>query len=471
MAGVFLLGSKPTRPGAYFRRQRVGYTVEGAINGVLAVMYQSNWGALNKVVEFDQTMLNNVDEYAGTGADIIREGLLGGAITVRAVRVGGDDGTCSKVILKTSGSSSKDAVEISAKYPGNRAFTVSVDTDLLTDNRRFRIYDGTSIFTQVTFTAGGDEAQALVDAMRTNRHFTALKKNSGVLADVTQQAMTAGTNPTVTTSSYDKGTNALERYKWNVIIADSDDAAIKSILSAFVKQSYDTGHWGMACIAGQSTQDLDTRMQLAASYNDEKMVYVLNGWIDNTGATYDGWKAAARIGGMIARVETNTSLTHTVISNAYELIEPLTNGEITQAEKKGCFVLSLNDSDQVWVDNSINTLITEGTDQDAGWKKIRRTKCRFELMDRINSTHDKLVGKVNNDSNGRATVMAAAQRVINEMVAEEKLVAGSYIELDEAHPPEGDTAHFTLHIRDYDSLEFIMLTYEFAYGQTFDAAA
>ena len=471
MAGTFLLGQKMTRPGVYFRRTKVGYTVEGAINGILACVFQSNWGPLNEEFDVDQTMLNDLEEYYGDGAEVIREGLLGGAITVRCVRVGGADGTNSKVVLKSTDSTPKDLVEITAKYPGARAFTAVVDNELISGKRRFRILDGTSVFTQVTFDKGGDEAKALVDAMATNRHFKAAKKAAGTLADVTQQAFTVGTNPTVTAESYDQGTNALERYRWNVIVADSDDQAIKSILSAFIRQSYDTGHLGMACIAGQSSESLDTRIQMAASYNDEKMVYVLNGWIGNDGTRYDGWRAAARIGGMIARVETNASLTHTVISNAFELIEPLTNGEIIKAEQKGCFVLSLNDSDQVWVDNAITTLITEGTDQDAGWKKIRRTKCRFELMDRIMRTHERLVGKVNNDQNGRATVMAAAQRIINEMVAEGKLVNGSYVEEDAGHPAEGDSAWFNLIIRDYDSLEFIYLTFQFAYNQTFDDVA
>ncbi len=471
MAGTFLLGEQKVRPGTYFRRERAGYSVEGATNGVLAVLFQSNWGALNKNVDVDQTMLNELEDYYGDGAEIIREGLLGGAITVRCVRVGGNDGTCASVTLKTVAGESTpaaDAVKISAKYPGNRSFTASIRSDLVSGKRQLIIYDGTDIFSSVSFDTGTDEAKNLVEAMANNRHFTATKIAAGVLADVTQAALTGGTNPTVNAASYDNGTNILERYRWNCIVADSNDNAVKSILNAFVKQSYETGHLGFACIAGQSSETLETRMQYAASINDEKIVYVLNGWTSTDGITYDGWRAAARIGGMISRVETNSSLTHTVISNAFELIEPLTNGEMIQAEQKGCLVLSLNDEDQIWIDNAINTLITEGTDQDAGWKKIRRTKCRFELMDRINRTHDRLIGKINNDENGRATVVAAAQRIINEMIGEGKLVFGSYVEEDPAHPAEGDSAWFKIHVLDLDSLEKIYLTYVFRYNQTFE---
>ena len=108
-------------------------------------------------------------------------------------------------------------------------------------------------------------------------------------------------------------------------------------------------------------------------YRREKIVFVLNGWISTDGTVYDGWRAAARVGGMIAACESNASLTHTAISDALTLTEALTNGEIIRAEERGCLVLSLNSSDQVWIDNAITTLVTPDANCDDGWKKIRRT--------------------------------------------------------------------------------------------------
>ncbi|MBQ4494154.1 MAG: hypothetical protein II968_00140, partial [Selenomonadaceae bacterium] len=178
--------------------------------------------------------------------------------------------------------------------------------------------------------------------------------------------------------------------------------------------------------------------------------------------------AAARIGGMIAAVETNNSLTHSTISNALDLIEPFTNGEITRAEQKGCLVLSLNADDQVQIDKAINTLVTVGNDMDEGWSKIRRTKTRFELMTRINQTCERLVGRLNNDSNGRSTIVAAMNTVINEMVAEKKLFFGSNAKEDPAHKPEADRAYFLINIGDIDSLEQFYLTYQFSFANPFE---
>lgn len=153
-----------------------------------------------------------------------------------------------------------------------------------------------------------------------------------------------------------------------------------------------------------------------------------------------------------------------VIKGALSLVESLTNGEIIRALRKGCLVLSLNDSDQIWVESAINTLVTPDADMDEGWKKLRRTKCRFELMDRVNSTCDKLTGKINNDIDGRQTVMAAAQKVLNTMAGEKKILATSYVFEDPANPPEGDNAWFKLAIDDIDSLEHIYLTYMFRFS-------
>ena len=468
MSGTFIIGERKVRPGVYYRRENGGGVVlAGAVNGIGAALFQADWGPLNKVFDMDLTMANNIKDYYGNGEKtaVLKELFNGGSKTIRAVRIGNDDGVEPSVMLKNA--DGVDALQLVAKYPGEREFTVTVRTNLITDNRELIVYDGEAIFEKVSFESGGDEVASAIEAMERSKNFVLKKQGtaSGVLANVTQVAMTGGRNPSVTVSSYEKGTDILERYKWNCVVADTDDTDVHLLLDSFCDMSYETGHLGMACIAGKHDQDLDERMMYAASFNDEKIVYVLNGWNGSDGTEYEGWRAAARIGGMVSAFPTNTSLTHDVISNAVSLNEPLTNGEIIKAEQKGCLVLSLNDSDQVWVDSAINTLVTCNEDQDEGWKKIRRTKCRFELMDRVDSTCEKLVGKVNNDTDGQQTVIATAQRVVNEMIAEKKLGFGSTVYLDPGYTPEGDSSWFKLAVIDIDSMEKIYLTYLFKYNQ------
>ena len=179
MAGTFTIGERKVRPGVYFRRTNGGNVpLAGANNGVLACIFQTNWGELNKEVDLDITMQNDLSDYFGDYTEILREGFNGGATTIRAVRVGNDDGEVSKIILKGTTTSTDtstttvtefDAVEISAAYVGDRKFSASVRTNLITDQRELIIYNGDVIFSRTTFEAGDNEAENLVSAMTSNK--------------------------------------------------------------------------------------------------------------------------------------------------------------------------------------------------------------------------------------------------------------------------------------------------------------
>jgi hypothetical protein len=193
------------------------------------------------------------------------------------------------------------------------------------------------------------------------------------------------------------------------------------------------------------------------------MNYVLNAYINEQDTEIDGYQTAARIAGLIGAVSSGSSLTHTVISGFTEILEKLTNTEIINAEKKGCIVLDYNKSKQVWIDNAINTLITPADNQDDGWKKIRRVKTRFELIRRINNTSDDLAGKVDNDTNGRSTVISQLQAVGTSMIEESKLVSCTVSE-STRYTADGDSAWFDIDVIDKDSMEHIYLTYLFQFS-------
>lgn len=635
MAQTWQLGVQAVRPGTYFRVSSGDVTTVGAVNGIVAVIMQTNWGPTNEVVDIDQSQLNNLRELFGTGTGVtaIKQALLGGATQVKAIRVGDEtanangrfwvdlaektvnvsgtykvgtgnvveikdekfltDGTDTnwrvtsgpdltagtdysidaffqptvtmtddglkklnsdgtiyliksyslngqskrvakvfpvgadgkvvvtdeeyltagtnttweirsnfqvltanedytisefgslKVTLTAAGAAKLNsektiwvrkrytqpkshALRVYLAYDGDFPFTYSIKTNLVTGKRQFIMYDGGQIYDAVEFDSGGDEAQKLMDELKTKKYIGAVtKKDAGKLADVVNKICTPGANPHAGMAAYQKGLDILERYYWNVVVADRAWEPLQALLASFVKTSYDTGHLGMTVFAGNIGTALSERLSYAKTLNDWRVVYLLSGWLGNDGVKYQDWPAAARIAGMIAACETNASLTHITIDNAQKLLEDLSNGEMIRAEESGCLVLSYNESDQVWIDNAINTLITLGNDMDEGWKKIRRTKCRFELMTRINRTCDRLIGRLNNDENGRATLVSAMQGIINEMIAEGKLFGGSYVTEDDRYKPVGDRAYFVLYIGDIDSVEKIYLDFNFSYANPF----
>ena len=119
--------------------------------------------------------------------------------------------------------------------------------------------------------------------------------------------------------------------------------------------------------------------------------------------------------------------------------------------------------DKVWVDSGINTLIHPAENKDAGWKKIRRVKTRYELLYRCNAQADALVGKVDNDVNGRATIIGKLQKICNDMVQEGKLVQATVAE-DTTYTADTDNCYFVIDVIDKDSAEHIYLFYKFRFS-------
>lgn len=465
MAGTFILGETKVRPGSYFNIQKKGVnSTVGVMNGITAVIFKADFGPLNTVVELSAE--DGYEQTFGTGltTDAIREAIAGGAKTIIACRVG-NGGTQGTISLKDA--EGADALSITAKYPGDKDFTVTV-REKLSDSalKECIFYAGTTEFEKVEFASGEGDVKALADALASSKNFkaeVAEGKETAVIAVVSQSAFTKGTNPEVTTGDYSNAFVQVEPYEFNTICLDTEDPEIHLLLQSFIGRIFDAGSLTQAVVAEKHTVDLEVRQRHAAAFNDEKMNYVLNAHIDEQGTEIDGYQTAARIAGMIGAASSNSSLTHTVVNGFTDILEKLTNTEIIAAEKRGCIVLTYNKAKQVWIDNAINTLITPADNQDDGWKKIRRVKTRFELIRRINNTTDDLAGKVDNDTNGRATVISQMQGVGDSMREEGKLVACTVTE-SSAYTADGDSAWFDIDVIDKDSMEHIYLTFLFRFS-------
>ena len=85
-------------------------------------------------------------------------------------------------------------------------------------------------------------------------------------------------------------------------------------------------------------------------------------------------------------------------------------------------------------------------------------------MDRIEATVEPMIGTVDNDADGRAAIIAAAQRVIDAMVGEKILLPGGEVTEDPNNPATGDSAWFIVAVDDLDSIETIYLTFRFRFA-------
>lgn len=465
MSGSWRVGEEKERPGVYRRHVNAGGSeIAGTAENVGLAVVSGTWGPLNKPVVTDAS-----DDIAsiigsGKGANVITQMRIGGANTIMVVRVG-SGGTPASVTLKDN--KEADVVTLTTLYPTSRALTVTIKESLEDETQKLAIIqEGTKELEAVAFTAGATEVAGIVAAFADSVYVKAVKKadGSGTLKNISQSKFSGGTDPTVNTEAYSAGFEASEEETWDGVAVDSDDPAVHTLLYTFINRKFEEGMYPYACVGEPKSVAIDTRIQHAAAFNDYKMHYVLNSWVGTDGVVYEGYLAAARILGMIIAVASNASLTHSVITGAASLNEALKNATIKKALKSGCLVLSLSKSRQVWIEKAINTLTVLSADQDAGWKKIRRMKTRFELEDRIDATLEVMDGTIDNNDNGRATVMSAIVDILDAMAGENKVEAGGTVTLDTSNPPKGDSAWFNISVDDIDSMELIYLTYRYRFA-------
>lgn len=159
------------------------------------------------VRKYQLCMLEREEGYEktyGTGGttDALREAIYGGAQKLVAFRIG-SGGTNETVSLDVE----NGKVKIETQYPGEVDFTVTVRSKLADSSRKeCIIYKETEEFEKVNFSAGDNEAQALVDALAKSKNFTAtLEENgSGTISDVSQKKFTGGADPSVTNADYSR---------------------------------------------------------------------------------------------------------------------------------------------------------------------------------------------------------------------------------------------------------------------------
>jgi len=280
---------------------------------------------------------------------------------------------------------------------------------------------------------------------------------------VANAGMTGGLDPATTTNDYLTALTSLEAIDWHVLVVDSEDSILFTSIQAYIDRVRNAGKRVMAVLGQKTNVELSSRLTLARSFNDPAIVFVLNGFSYADGTAIEGYEATGRVAGMIASADVTESLTHAVIQGAPGLVGALSNTDIESALNSGALVFTLSSQKQVQIEQGINTFITPTADLDMGWRKIRRVRTRDTLIDRIGATWDLLIGKINNDANGRATLMAAAQGVINEMINEGALIAGQIYE-DPTNPPQGDSAWFIIQVDDTDSAEKLYLTFQFRFA-------
>lgn len=467
MAIFFTEGEVKNRPGVYQRHTNVGHTKSTANDGICAIPIQAAWGPLGKVLK-NSTSVDLKTNYGsgtyGAGFTVPAAAAMfaGGASTVYTYRLG----TGGKQASLTA-----DGLTITAKYPGTMPISVAIQQKLGdASKKQFLVYVGTTLtetweFAADTKAEGANLAEATADSK-----YVIVTGEAAVVAvmPVASGALTGGENPTVTNEDYSKAFAALELSYYNCIALDVDDdeeMTLSLLMQEYLNNAYTFGKLGMAVVGEKVTVPFEQRMEHAIMFNDAKVIYLGGGYMASN-VNKDGALSICYTAGAIAATPSNQGITHAVIEEATDLCENLTFAQYTAAINSGALMLSKSSDGVIWFDSGITTLtIPEPGTQDNGWKKIRRTKTRFELIDRLDRALNPKVGRVSADSDGIADIIQTGQRVLDAMVNEGKLMPGASFAEDTANPHDGDSAHFIIQSDDIDSLEKIYLQYQFRYSQ------
>lgn len=470
MASFFIVGEKKTRPGVYLRYENYGTPpIAGVDDGKCAAVFRSNWGPVGQAVVLEQ--FEDITKKYGDGGEsgttaVPMEQFKGGARLVYAIRLG-NGGTQGMYNIEDE--QSETVLRLILKYPGSRKLSLTIRPTLADENiTELLIIEGTEQLEKLTFDNTENSVEALMAAFQSkgSNYFTLtkLKDSSEKLQTINQKEIEGGEDPIVNVAAYSAAFEVLEAYRWNVLSLDTIDTQIQNVMQLFLNRIYNGGKFCMGVIGEPTSIDFDTRLQHASAYNDYQIVYVGNGFTDISGNVYEGYMAAARIAGLIAGTPSNESITHAAITGAVELTEMLTNNQYERAIKAGVLMFSVSAADTVWVEQGINTLVLPTAKEDDGWKKIKRVKVRFELFQRLNDTVEVLIGRINNDPDGRMTIVQVSNGECQTMVAEKKLLAGAHVELDTDNPPEGDSAWFLVYADDIDALEKMYYAFKFRFA-------
>ena len=390
MAGGTWTTQNKVRPGVYIRfttNRALGLTV--GERGVVTICEPMSWGPVGEVM----TVANGDDMTPYTGYDItseknrfLREIFRGTNRTSppTTLYLYRPAATSSAKATVTTGT-----LTATAKYPGVRGndITIVVTEDVDNEGSFFvsTVVDGEIQDQQSAETVADLVPNDWVDWSGT-----------GALTATVGAPLTSGADGTVAASAYSDYLEAIEPYKFDVIIYDGSDSTVQDSMVGFVNRLADEN--------GQYTQLVAANLTAPDS---RFVINVMSGVTLADGTTLTPQQVTWWAGGATAGAQFNESLTYATYPTAVAVSPLLTNNQIISALQSGQFIL-VADFDEVHVEQDIDSLTTYTTDIGVVYKKNRIIRlCNTIANDIYKQFSQNYIGVVNNNDAGRARFKAA----------------------------------------------------------------
>lgn len=386
--------------------------------GVVAMPMELDWGE-NGVIELTNTkFLTDCRKLLGYSVDSekvqkIRE-VFAKAVTLYVYRLngGGEKATCTYGTAKYAGTRGNDLkIAVAANVDDSTKFNVTT------------YLGNVEIETQVVASAAG-----LVD------NDYVLFNKEATLTVSAGMSLTGGTNGTADGEAYSNALAALESYSFNTLACLSEEAAIKSVVVAYVKRLRDE--------VGKKFQVIVNNV--AADYEG-----VIN---------VDDIKAVPWVAGAVGACEINKSCTNLAYNGELAVKTSYTQAELEKAIKEGKFVFT-NVGNEAHVLRDINSLITFTTEKNSDFSNNQVIRVLDEDANMTASIFNTtFLGKVNNNEDGRIALKSALVSAAYEM---QNIGAIAGFSKDDITIEEGNIARsvvVTKHIKPLQAMEHLYTT-------------
>lgn len=286
--------------------------------------------------------------------------------------------TSSAEATATSG-----ALTATAKYPGVRGNDITIVITEDVDN------EGSFTVSTVVDNEIMDEqtAETVADLVAND---WVTWSGTGALTATVGAPLTGGADGTVASSAYSDYLEAIEPYKFDIMIYDGTDTTVQDAMIAFVKRMCDdNGQYCQLVAAGLTNPDsrFVINVQSGATLNDGTVL---------TAAQTCWWAGGAEAG-----AKYNESLTYAQYPGAIACSPVMKNSQYIEALTSGELVLYAEDG-KVRIEQDINSLVTLTQDITKPYQKNRVIRlCNTIANDVYRQFTDSYIGVVNNNDEGR----------------------------------------------------------------------
>lgn len=472
MAGIFSKSARPLRPGSYFRfKGAVRNTVIGGSAGVVATLFQSDWGPENTVVALDDFGFysqkfgpsTDTEGYQAAYNAFIGENRngVGGAAKLLGYRMVPSGAAKATKALTGTGS----ALTLTALYKGTKGNDLRVTIAAKPGSATQDVLTLTgSGFQREEWTYAKTDITALAAAINsTSKLVTAGTVTSGAALDpVSNSAFTTGANGTLTSGDATAGLTAFERERFGLFAAfNVTDETVITAIKTWQADLNNAGRRFMTVVGGGSAETMTDAVARSTAFNDPNVVNLGVGTfydpvLDQTLSTA---KLTARVAGILAWRGESRSITFARLGGLTMVTGP-SDAEILQALEGGVttFGRDSHPSDPIRIEKGLTTYKTQSDpDKPVDTFKVPKYVRTMQIIETevTEKFEFELIGNVQISEEGRLAVLDAARDSLRSR-AEIRVIQPDWtLEIDQDPPPSPTD-------------EFVSLVYGISFGRALE---